>query len=100
MRLPFEPGQHGFGDARFTDARLAGEQHHPTLTGLGLMPTTQQQFHLLLPANEGRQRDARTPCLEPADSDGLAPHPPRFHRERQSLQLVGTERMAVEHPAY
>ena len=64
---------------------------------LGLIPTAQQQLHLLLPANERGQR-ARAPRLEPADAGRLAAHLPRLHRLRQSLQLVGTERAAVEHP--
>ena len=99
MRLALEPGQQAFRDARLADAGLAREQHDPTLAELGLIPTAQQQLHLLLPANERRQR-ARAPRLEPADAGRLAAHLPRLHRLRQPLHLDGTERAAVEHPPH
>src|SRR5260370_1146488 len=47
MRLALEPGQQAFSDARLADAGLAREQHDPTLTVLGLIPTAQQQLDLL-----------------------------------------------------
>jgi hypothetical protein len=97
MRLVREHDQQVFGDARFADAGLAGEQHDPTLTELGLIPTAQQQLGLLLAANQPGQR-ARAPRLEPADPGGLAAHLPGLLRP--PLQVVGTELPAFEHPSH
>src|SRR5207247_243022 len=73
MRLALELDQEALGDARLADAGLAGEQHDPTLAGLGLIPTAQQQIDLFLPADERGQR-AFAPRLEPADTGRLAAH--------------------------
>ena len=99
MRLALEPGQQAFDDARLADAGLAGEQHDPALAALGLLPTAQQQFHLLLAANERRQR-ARAPRLEPAHAGRLAVHLPRLHGLRQPVHRDGAEGAAVEHPPH
>ena len=83
-RIAFELREQGFGDARLADAGLAREQHHPTLSGLGLIPTAQQQIHLLLAVYE-RGQLTRAPRLEPADAGRLAAHLPGLSRLRQPL---------------
>jgi hypothetical protein len=64
-----------------------------------LIPTAQQQVHLLLATDERGQR-APAPRLEPADAGCLTAHLPRLHRLRQSIALVGSERVAIEQPTH
>src|SRR5581483_7061800 len=97
-RLALEPGQQAFGNAGLANPGLAREQYDPTLAVLRLVPTTQQQVHLLLPANQRRQR-ARPPRLEAADAGSLSPHLPGGPRRQQSVELVVRERATVDHPA-
>src|SRR6516165_2635719 len=74
MRLGLDMLRHGRGQARFTDARLAGDQHHPSLAQLRLLPAPRQEVELLVAADE--RRGPRTQCLKAADDPALADHTP------------------------
>src|SRR5215469_12896802 len=54
VRLAAEPLHNGLSDARFSDARLAREQHHAALAALSLLPPAQEQVDLLVAADERR----------------------------------------------
>ncbi|MGY3407267.1 hypothetical protein ACVWZV_003380 [Bradyrhizobium sp. GM5.1] len=51
-------------ETRLADAWLAGNQHHLAVTGLRIGPTAEQQFDLLVTANE-RRKGRRVERLEP-----------------------------------
>src|SRR5215470_18520012 len=61
-------------EPRLADARLARDQHYPSLAGLRLLPATDQQLQLLGAADE-RHRP-RTQCLEAAQHAAVAKDPP------------------------
>ena len=59
---------------RLADARLAGDQHHPSFAALRLLPAADQQLDFLVTPDE--RRLPRAQCLEPAHHAALAEHPP------------------------
>ena len=64
VRLALEALAEGAGDAGLADPGLAREQHHLALAVAGLLPTVEQERHLLLAPDQRRQ--AGRARLEPA----------------------------------
>src|SRR5262245_31935064 len=62
------------GQPRLADAGLAGDQHDPALTGLGLPPAALEQVEFLVAADQRRR--LRAQCLEAADDAAFADHLP------------------------
>jgi hypothetical protein len=54
VRIKLQMALESSRNARLADARLAGEDHHPSFAGLDLLPAPEQQLELLGPANERR----------------------------------------------
>ena len=85
------------GEPRLADARLAGDQHHPSLAGLRLLPATDQQLQLLGAADE-RHRP-RAQCLEAAHNSALAQYLPSRDRRGHALKFDLAEIPIVEQVA-
>ena len=74
MRLGFDVLGEGCREPRLADARLAGDQNHPSFTALHLLPTADKQLDFLLPPD--KRRLPRAQGLEAADLAALANYPP------------------------
>ena len=77
-------------ETRFTDARLAGEEHHLSFAGFRLGPTPQQQFKFFFPPNEGRQADPMQ-RVEAAFKRTRPQRRPGSHRPGDALEVLGPE---------
>ncbi len=74
MRLGFDAlGKRG-GEPRLADARLAGDQHHPSFAALRLLPAADKQIDFLVAPDQ--RRLPRAQCLEAAQHPALASDPP------------------------
>src|SRR5262249_11531200 len=56
VRLALDLLVQGGGEARLAYARLAGDQHDPAFTTLRAVPLAQEQVHLFLTPDQGRER--------------------------------------------
>src|SRR6516225_8565777 len=85
------------GQARFADARLAGEQHHPPFAELCLLPAPRQEVELLVAADQWC--DPRTQCLEAAGNPALADHTPGTLRLGKAGERLEPEILDLEQGA-
>src|ERR1700727_2877873 len=73
------------GEARFADARLAGQQHDAAFALLDLQPAPPQQLDLLVAADQ-RGKAYSAQGLEAAGDGALAQHPKSADRFCKTLQ--------------
>ena len=93
-----DPGAQRLGQARFADARLAGEQHQLALAAAGELPTPHEQGKLQLAADQvGQRRVVRGG--EAAFHHRLTHHLPACYQIRKTLEGNGVEWTQLEHPA-
>ena len=90
MRFGCKTFQKSSCEPRFADARVAGNQHHPTLAALSPRPAPQQQLGLFLPPDEGSQA-TRMQCLEAAFNGARSQCQPSSYWLGDALQVSGTE---------
>ena len=81
--------------ARFTDARLAGEQDHAAFVVFEPLPAPQQQLHFLVAADQ-RCAAFRAQGFEAAGDAALAQHAPRRNEPGKALQLGRRNRFVFE----
>src|SRR5437016_5091700 len=74
MRLAFDMRGKCRRQPRLADARLAGNQYHPSFAGLCLLPAPPQQLDFFVAPDE--RRLLRAQGLEPAHLAAFAQHPP------------------------
>ena len=98
VRLARDLLKHRLREARFANAGLADQHHHPALAGLGLLPAALQQRQLLVAADE-RGQVSPVQCLEPALGDAPAQYPRGHHRRAQALELDGAQVHVLEETA-
>ena len=97
MRFVSDPLGQRLGEARFPHTRFGGNQHHPAAAGLRLRPAAQQQFHLLVAADQ--RRGAGAQCLELAERAVFRQHLPCWHCRRQAFEFDRAEVAALEQAA-
>jgi hypothetical protein len=88
---------HGLGDPRLADPRLAGEKDQLPLATLGLAPALEQQRQLLIAADD-RRHPARPARGEPALERPFAQHQVsrlRLAHALEGLRLEGAQREQV-----
>src|SRR6516225_5652726 len=85
------------GQARFADPRLAGDQHHPPLAGLRLLPAPRQEVELLVAADQWC--GSRTQGLEAARDPALADHAPGRLWLGKTGERLGPEILDLEQGA-
>lgn len=74
-------------EARLADPRLTGDENHPSLAALCLLPAPQQQVELFIAPDKRRCLGAQ--CLEATDDGAFVEHQPsalRLGKARQTLR--------------
>jgi hypothetical protein len=87
VRLALDTLRERGGESRLADARLAGDQHHPSFAALCLLPAADQQLDFLVTPDE--RRLSRPQRLEAAQHPALANDPPgrlRFGKTGERLR--------------
>ena len=97
MRLLRDTLLHRFGQPRFTDARLGGDQHGAPFAGFRLVPSAQQQLDLLVAADQRRR--ARAQRFEPAADFAFGQHLEGMRRSGKSLERLRAEIAQLEQAA-
>jgi hypothetical protein len=85
------------GEPRLADARLAGDQHHPSFAVLPLLPEASQQLDFLVTPD--KRRFPRAQRLEPAQHPALANDPPRGLRLGKPGKRLRPKIGEIEQPA-
>src|SRR6516225_9472948 len=97
MRLVCDVLEKRYGQPRFADARLTGDQHHSALAGICLLPAAQQELNFLLTPDERRR--LRAQGLEAAHRAAFAQHPPRALQSGKPGKLLRPEILQIEQRA-
>ena len=97
VRFGGDPLGQRLGEAGLADARLSGNQHHPSVAGLCLRPAAEQQIHLLVAADQRRGAGAQR--LELAERAVFRQYLPCRHRYRQTFEFDRAEVLALEQAA-
>jgi hypothetical protein len=97
VRLALDALRQRRGQARFADARLAGDQHHPPFAELRLLPAPQHQVELFVAADQWS--GPRTQCLKTADDLALADHTPGTLWLGKPRKRLGAEILDLEQGA-
>ena len=84
VRFDGDPLGQRLGEAGLADARFSGNEHHPPVAGLSLLPAAKQQLHLLIAADQ--RRGGPMECLEPAFGRARANHLPDRHVFGEALK--------------
>ena len=84
--------------ARFADARFAGDQDGLPLAGSGPLPAVQKYRQFLLTADQGCRASA-VKRLEPASGAAFANHTPRGDRAGKALGVDRTKLGELKEPA-
>ena len=85
------------GEPRLADARLAGDQHHPSFAALRLLPAAEKQLDFLVTTDERRRPRAQR--LGAAQHPALANDPPCRLRLGKPGEGLRPEIDEVEQPA-
>ena len=90
MRFGCKTFQKSSCEPRFADARVAGNQHHPTLAALSPRPAPQQELGLFL-APDQRSQSGRMQRLEAAFDRARPQRQPSAQWLGDALKISGTE---------
>ena len=97
VRFSGDPLSQRLRKAGLAHARFSGNQHHPSVPGLRLRPAAEQQFHLLVAADQ--RCGAGTQRLELADRAVFRHDVPGRHRHGQTFEFDRAEILALEQAA-
>ena len=96
MRLTTDPFHDGLSNTRLADPGLASDQHDLSITPLGLVPATQQQLGLFVPADQWR--GGRPQRLKPVLGGARAQHLPCRHVLGEALERHSPKVVILEQP--
>src|SRR5262245_4812481 len=97
VRFALDALRQHHAEARFADARLPRNQHHPPLAGFRLLPAPQQQIELFV-ATEQRRR-LRAQRLEPAEDVAFPDNAPGALGFAKAGKLLRSEILDLEQGA-
>src|SRR5262249_36051919 len=97
MRVALDGLRQRHSESRFTDPRLPGKQHNPSIAGPRVLPTLQQQLKIFVAPDQWSRLRAQR--LEAAQNDAFADYPPSALPLRKAGERLRAEVLDLEQGA-